>query len=89
MNLVPGQEKRCRHRRQTCGRSEGRGEWDELEDQVWHKYITICKTDSLWKLVVIQHRKLSSMLCDDVDVCDGGWGRERGPRGRRYMYVYN
>ena len=34
MNLVPGQEKRCRLRKQICGHSEVRGEWDELEDQV-------------------------------------------------------
>jgi len=32
----------------------------------------------------VQHRELSSVLCDDLEGWDGGEG---GSRGRRYMYT--
>ena len=35
----------------------------------------------------VQHRELSSVLCDDLDGWDGGVGWEGGSRGRAYMYT--
>ena len=47
------------------------GGWDEL-DQIRHKYTTICKIDSQWEPAV-QHRELSSVLCDGLVGWDGEW----------------
>ena len=49
-------------------------------------YTTRCKIDNQWELCV-KHRKLSSMLCDDLEGCDGDW--EGGLKGRGYMYIYS
>ena len=32
MNLIAGQEKRCRHGEETCGHMEGRKGWDKLRE---------------------------------------------------------
>ena len=45
MNLFARQEQRCRCREGTCGHSRGRGGWDELGDQDWRRYATMCKRD--------------------------------------------
>ena len=36
----------------------GGGEWNELREQHWNKYITICKIDSQWEFAV-WHRELT------------------------------
>ena len=54
---------------------QGRGGWDELGDQVSHKYTTMCKIDSQWEPAV-QHTELSSVLCDNLHGQDEGSGRE-------------
>ena len=41
MNLFVGQEQRHRCREWVCGHRGGRGVWDELGDQDWHKYTTM------------------------------------------------
>ena len=57
-----------------------RGGWDELGDDAWHIYTTVCKTDSWWEPAA-QHRELSSMLCDDLDGHDGREVQEGGDNG--------
>ena len=47
---------------------------------------TMCKTDNQWEAVV-QHRRLSSMLCDDLEGWNGGW-QEEGSTGRGYIYTH-
>ena len=86
MNLFAGQEQRHRHREQTCGHS-GRWEgWDELGDQDWHVYTTMCKTDSQ-REPAVQHRELSLVLCDDLDGWDGGGGEREVQREGIYVYI--
>ena len=87
MNLFPRQEQRCRGKEQTCGHSGGRKGQDKLGDYDQYIYTTICKTDSPWKPAV-NHRKLSLVLCDDLEgwECGGGW--EGGPRRKGYTYAY-
>ena len=46
-------------------------------------YITICKIDSQWEFAVWL-RKLKQGLCISLE----GWDRERGSKGRGYMYTY-
>ena len=45
----------------------------------------MCKIDSEWEAAV-QCRKLSWVLCDDLEGGDEGWEGE--PRGREPMYTY-
>ena len=42
-------------------------------------YMTMCKIDSYWESA-LQHRELSSILCDDLVGWDGG-GRQAQERG--------
>ena len=37
----------------------------------------------------MKQRELSPVLCDELDVCDGGWLREGGTRGRGCMCIYS
>ena len=48
------------------------GEWH------WYIYTAVCETDSEWEPAV-QHRELSSVLCDDLEGVIWGWC-EGGPR---------
>ena len=51
--IVPaGQQRRCRHREQTCGHSGGRRGWDDLREQHGNTYTTICKAASQWERAV-------------------------------------
>ena len=75
---------RHRRREQTCGHGGGEREWDELGDWDWHIHTTMCKIDSQWEPAV-QHRELSSLLCDDLDGWDGGGG---GRSKREGIQVY-
>ena len=34
----------------------------------------------------MKHRKLSLVLCDDLEGLDGGW--ERGSEGRDYVFIW-
>ena len=52
MNLSAGQQRRHRHRKQTCGHSGGRRGRDELREQHGNIHITICKIDSQWEFAV-------------------------------------
>ena len=45
----------------------------------------MCETDSEWEPAV-QHRELSSVLCDDLEEWDGVVGRR--PKRRGYMYTF-
>ena len=62
----------------------GKGRVDEVGDEDGHIYTTTRKIDSWWE-PAIKHRKLSSVLCDDL--LDGWDGGEGSPRGRGYMYA--
>ena len=46
-------------------------------------YTAICKTDSKWE-AAIQHRELSSVLCDDIE----GWVGGRLKREGIYVYIW-
>ena len=60
-----------------------KGEWDELREQHWHMCI-VCKIDGYWEAAV-QHRELSSVVCDDPE----GWDGVVGGRSKREgIYVY-
>ena len=48
--------------------------------------MTMCKIDSEWEPAV-QHRELSSVLCDDLDRWDGGDGREVQEGGDIYIHI--
>ena len=43
MNLFIGQQRRYRHREQTCGHSRGKGEGDQLREQHGNIYIPYIK----------------------------------------------
>ena len=89
MNLFGGQQQRCRHRQQTCGRSRERRGWGELRECHWNTRITTCKhrwpvgiccrTQGPWSSALWQPREE-----------DGMWGRK--DVGRMFMrertYVY-
>ena len=45
MKQFAGQQWRCRHREQTCGRSGGGRGWDELREEHGNICTTLCKTD--------------------------------------------
>ena len=59
----------------------GAERWDGLRAALAHTPSCVN-----WQLVgaAVQHRELSSVLCDDLEGWDGGEG---GSRGRRYMYT--
>ena len=46
VNLSAGQQWRRRHRKQTCGHSGGRREWDELREQLGNICIILYEMDS-------------------------------------------
>ena len=52
MNLFSGQEQRCRHKDQTCGRGGARRGWDGLREQLGNIHTTTCKADSQWEAAV-------------------------------------
>ena len=83
MNLLTGQEKRCRHRTQMCGQVWVGGRW-WIGRQVLacvHRHVW----DSWWEPAA-RCRELSSVLCGDLD---GAWGWEGSSRGRGYVYTYS
>ena len=52
MNLFARQQRRYRLKEQTFAHSEeGRG-WEDLREQYWNIYITMCKIDSQWEFAV-------------------------------------
>ena len=63
MNLLAGQEKKCRHREWVCGhKGWGTGEVGRVDMHTPPRV----KRDSWWSL----------LLCDDLKEKDGGSGRE-------------
>ena len=65
--------------------SGGRREWDKLREQYGNIHIIMWKTDSKWELVV-WHRELNPVFCDNLEGWDGmgdGTGGS-GRRGHRY-----
>ena len=75
-NLFAGQECRNRYRELTYGCGERGGEGKIYGESKTETYITICKIDSQWELVVCL-RKLKQGLCVNLEGWDGkGNGRE-------------
>ena len=66
------------------GEGEGGTNWEIRIDI----YTLPCVKQS-YREHAIKHRKRRSVLCDNLDGCDGGGGWEGGPRGRGYMYTYS
>ena len=75
-NLFAGQQGRNRHREQTYGHGESRGESKMYGGSNMETYIIICKIDSQWEFAVWL-RKLKQGLCINREGWDGeGDGRE-------------
>ena len=75
-NLFAGQQWRNRHRKQTYGHEESRGEGEMYGESAMETYITICKIDSQWEFPVCL-RKFRQGLCNNLEGRDGeGDGRE-------------
>ena len=75
-NLFTGQQQRNRHREQTYGHVERRGEDEVYGKNNMETYITIYKIDSQWDFSV-WFRKLKQGLCIKLTWWDGeGDGRE-------------
>ena len=51
-----------------------------------HIYATMCERDSLWEPAVM-HRKLSWVLCDDLEQWSGSSGREAQKGGDICIYA--
>ena len=85
MNLLSGQEQRCRWRERTYERSRGRrGGADWVSSiHVWHVHMTTCKPDGRWEAAV-QHRELSPGSAT-TQRDEGG---VRGRLGREGVYVH-
>ena len=49
MNLLAGQEQRCRHRECTCGHKWGKRGRDILREQHWHINTTAHKMYNQWE----------------------------------------
>lgn len=74
-------EQRGRHGGWTGGYKEGGTNW---KTEIGIRHATMCKLDSQWE-PAIKHRKLSPILCDDLD----GWDEAIGRRFRKEgIYVY-
>ena len=65
-NLFAGQQWRNRHREETYGHGERRGEGEMYGKSNMETYITICKIDSQRKFAVCI-RKLKQGLCIDLE----------------------
>ena len=74
-NLLTGQQWRNRHREQTYGLGERRGEGEMYGKSNMETQITICKIDSQWEFAVWL-RKLKQVLYINLD----GWNREEDGR---------
>ena len=70
-NLFTRQQGRNRHREQTCGHVESRGEGETYGKSYIETYITICKIDSQQEFSVWL-RKFKQGLCINLE----GWDRE-------------
>ena len=87
MNLFTGQQWRCRHIEQTCGRSGGRRGREESREWPGNMYITICKLDSQWEIRCMMQEAQTSALWHPRGVGQGGrW--EGGSRKGRGTCVY-
>ena len=85
-NLFTGQQWRNRHREQTYGHGERKGEGEIYGKSNMETYITICKTDSQWEFAVWL-RKRKQGLCIILEGWDGeGDGREVQKGGDIYTY---
>ena len=87
MNLLSGQQWRCRHREQTGGHEAEEGEGGPNEESSVETYTARCKVDRQWEFAVwLRERKPE--LCDDLGGM--GWsGRwEGGLPGRGHKYTY-
>ena len=82
-NLFTGEQWRNRHRKQTQGHGERRGEGEKYGKSNMETYTTICKIDSQQEFAVWL-RKLKPGLCINLERWDG----EGGSKGRGYMYTY-
>ena len=85
-NSFTGKQWRKRHREETYGHGERRGEGELYGKSNMETFITMCKIDSQREFVVWL-RKLKQGLCVSLE----GWGgREMGGRFKRggSMYTY-
>ena len=80
-NLLTGQQWRNRHREQTYGLGERRGEGEMYGKSNMETQITICKIDSQWEFAVWL-RKLKQGLCIILEWWDGEGDRREAQKGR-------
>ena len=85
-NLFGGQQWRKRHREQTQGHRERRGEGETYGESNMETDITVCKTDSQWECAV-GLRELKRALYQPRGV---GWEKKRegSSRASGHMYTY-
>ena len=76
INLSTGQQWRCRHREQSFGHSRGERRWDDLWEQHWNIYITVCKVASQWKFAVWHREPKASALWQPREWGGEGDGRQ-------------
>ena len=74
-NLFAGEQWKNRHREQTYGHRERRGEGEMYGETDMETYITVCKMDSQWEFALCL-KKLKQGLCINLE----GWGGEEDGR---------
>ena len=74
-NLFAGEQWKNRHREQTYGHGERRGEGEMYGETDMETYITVCKMDSQWEFALCL-KKLKQGLCINLE----GWGGEGARR---------
>ena len=83
MTLYAGQQKRHRYKEQIfglCGRRQG---WDDLREQHWNMYITICETEDQSKFDAWNRALKAGALGQPWGM---GWGgKERGDQDGGHM----
>ena len=84
-NLFAGEQWKNRHREQTYGHRERRGEGEMYGETDMETYITVCKMDSQWEFALCL-KKLKQGLCINLE----GWGGEEdgGRFKREGLYVH-
>ena len=84
-NLFSGQQWRTRHREQTYGHGERRGEGEMYGENSMETYITICKIANGNGMT--QETQTGALYQPREVGWEGRW--EEGSRGREYMYTYD
>ena len=86
LNLSVRQQWRNRHREQTYGCGERRGEVEMYGESNMEANITICKIDRQWEFTYVSGNSNRGSVSTRGVGCGRRW--EEGSRGRGHMYTY-